>query len=103
LLPLVVEANIAALQAREPLNPVLAKYTEVARLLTGNLDAEAQDAVEWLGGLCADLCIPGLANYGFRFDEIPLIVEKAAQASSMKGNPLKLTPAEMVAILERAG
>jgi len=103
LLPLVVEANIAALQAREPLNPVLAKYTEVARLLTGNLDAEAQDAVEWLGGLCSDLCIPGLANYGFRFDEIPLIVEKAAQASSMKGNPLKLTPAEMVAILERAG
>lgn len=103
LLPLVVETNIVALQERDAQNPALAKYDEIARLLTGDQSAVAKDAVVWLQELRDELKIPGLANYGFRTDEIPLIVEKSAQASSMKGNPLKLTQPEMEAILERAG
>ncbi len=102
LLPLVVETNIAALQQREAQNPVLEKYDEIARLLTGDPSASAQDAVPWLTNLCNELKIPGLSSYGFQAGEIPLIVEKSAQASSMKGNPLKLTQAEMESILERA-
>ena len=103
LLPLVVETNIAALQERDPKNPVLAKYDELARLLTGKTSAGAQDAVIWLHRICDELKIPGLAIFGFQPDEIPVIVEKSEQASSMKGNPVVLTRSEMESILEKAG
>jgi alcohol dehydrogenase class IV len=33
---------------------------------------------------------------------IPAVVEKAAQASSMKANPIRLTHDELVGILEQA-
>jgi alcohol dehydrogenase class IV len=102
LLPLVVETNIAALRDRDNQNPALDKYAEIARLLTGNPSAAPEDAVTWLQNLCADLKIPGVASYGLQSNEIPLIVEKSAQASSMKGNPLKLTQLEMESILVRA-
>ncbi len=84
-------------------NPALEKYGEIARLLTGDPAAAPEDAVGWLHDLCTELKIPGLASYGFQSNEIPLIVEKSAQASSMKGNPLQLTQAEMVSILAKAG
>jgi alcohol dehydrogenase class IV len=103
LLPLVVETNIVALRGREPQNPALEKFGEIARLLTGNPSAVPEDAITWLQNLCSELKISGLAGYGFRSSEIPLIVEKSTQASSMKGNPLKLTSAEMGSILARAG
>ena len=102
LLPLVVEANIVALRDRDAQNPALDKYGEIARLLTGDPSVAPEEAVPWLQDLCAELQIPGLAGYGLRSSEIPMIVEKSAEASSMKGNPLKLTPAEMESILERA-
>jgi alcohol dehydrogenase class IV len=103
LLPLVVEANIIALHDRDAQNPALEKYSEIARLFTGNPQAAPEDAVPWLQKLCTDLQIPGLSSYGFQPGEIQLIVEKSAQASSMKGNPLKLTSAEMETILAKAG
>jgi alcohol dehydrogenase class IV len=103
LLPLVVETNIAALRNREAQNPALEKYGEIARLFTGKPSAEAEQAVTWLQDLCSELEIPGLATYGFLKDEIPLIVEKSAIASSMKGNPIVLTQDEMESILLRAG
>jgi alcohol dehydrogenase class IV len=102
LLPLVAETNIAALEERERQNPALEKYCEIAKLLTGNLGATARDAVVWIRNICDELNIPGLTVYGFRSDEISVIVERASQASSMKGNPLKLTQQEMISILERA-
>jgi alcohol dehydrogenase class IV len=103
LLPLVVETNITALRDRDAQNPALEKYGEIARLLTGDLSAVPEDAVLWLRDLCNELRIPGLQSYGFQPGEIPLIVEKSAQASSMKGNPLKLTWAELETILAKAG
>jgi alcohol dehydrogenase class IV len=103
LLPLVVETNILALRLRDAQNPAVEKYCEIARLLTGNPSAAPEDAVVWLQNLCSDLRIPGLSSFGFQSSEIPLIVEKSAQASSMKGNPLRLTTAEMESILEKAG
>jgi alcohol dehydrogenase class IV len=103
LLPLVVEANIGALRERDMQNPALEKYGEIARLLTGDPEAAPEDAVGWLQDLCNELKIPGLTSYGFQANEIPLIVEKSAQASSMKGNPLQLTQAEMESLLVKAG
>src|SRR5258705_8056948 len=48
LLPHVVEANLRALRSRAPESGALRRYDEVARLITSEADAAADDAVEWL-------------------------------------------------------
>lgn len=102
LLPLVMEANIQALEARMPGSPALERYAEAARLLTGDEMANAMDGVEWATRLVAELNIPRLGAYGLRADQLDEVVEKSQGASSMKGNPLVLTPEELHGILERA-
>ena len=85
-----------------PNSPALPRYAEVARLLTGESQAEANDGVEWVRLLCRDLQIPPLRSYGIRPDDIPAICEKAVAASSMKANPLPLMNAEMRGIVAAA-
>jgi alcohol dehydrogenase class IV len=48
------------------------------------------------------LNIPGLSRYGITRRHTSEIVEKAVKASSMKANPVTLTPEELAQILERA-
>jgi alcohol dehydrogenase class IV len=102
LLPQVMAVNVQALRARQLDNPALARYDEVARILTGHDDATATAGVEWVAALCRDLQIPGLAAYGLTEADFPNLIEKAQQASSMKGNPIELTVEELGEILERA-
>jgi alcohol dehydrogenase class IV len=102
LLPLVMEANLAVLEQRQPGSPVLARYQEVAVLLTGDAQAQPEDSVRWLQDLVEGFKIANLGVYGVSQEHIPELVEKSGQASSMKGNPIQLTRVEMVAILERA-
>jgi alcohol dehydrogenase class IV len=102
LLPPVCATNIRALLTRAPTHPALARYAELARILTGEAHGGIEDGVEWLQGLRADLAIPGLAHYGFRLADAPTLIAKAQAASSMKANPLQLTDAELYAILEEA-
>jgi alcohol dehydrogenase class IV len=102
LLPLVWWANTLALQQREPANPVLERYTEVARTLTGNAQATLQDGQNWLTDLCTVLQIPGFVEYGMSADDIDVLVQKAAVASSMQANPIKLTSDELGRILAEA-
>ncbi len=64
LLPFVVAANIRALQQKKPQGDGLARYTEVARLLTGSVKAEAADGVAWLHELIRQLKIPTLSQWG---------------------------------------
>ena len=59
-------ANIAALRARAPLHPSLERYAAVARLLTGRKEATAEDGVDWVRALCADLNVPHVAHLGNR-------------------------------------
>ncbi len=99
LLPPVMAANVGALQERAPSSPVLARYTEVARLLTGRTDADAADGVAWIAELVEVLQVPRLAAYGITAVDIPDIVLKSQQASSMKANPITLTAGELSAIL----
>jgi alcohol dehydrogenase class IV len=49
-----------------------------------------------------DLRIPGLSAYGISSRDTDELVAKAAQASSMKANPIQLTPAELASVLEAA-
>lgn len=102
LLPLVVQANVAALRARAPQNPLLQRFEQVARVLTGRANASIEDGVAFLDELGQELAVPPLANYGMTAADVPGIVAKAAVASSMKGNPIVLTPAELSDVLTRA-
>ncbi len=102
LLPYVAAANIRALRQRQPQNPALRRYDEIARLLTGRTDAHADDGVAWLHMLLADLNIPPLRHYGISPADIPAVVAASAHASSMKANPIALTNDELAAILEAA-
>lgn len=102
LLPVVIPANLQALRSRQPESPALARYEKVARILTGNPVATADDGTNWVGSLVTDLQIPGLKKYGLTRENTADLIPKAAQASSMKANPIVLTSAELAAILEAA-
>jgi alcohol dehydrogenase class IV len=102
LLPHVMEANIRALRQREPQSDSLRRYREVARLLTSSNDATEEDGITWVRNTVSELQIPRLSSYGISRTHSSMIVEKAAQASSMKANPIVLTGAELTEILERA-
>jgi alcohol dehydrogenase class IV len=102
LLPHVMAVNVEVLAARHPNHPARPRYDEVAQIITGSRNAVAADGVAWIHQLCRDLQVPGLAAYGLTQADFPTLVEKAAVASSMKGNPVNLTPAELTEILYRA-
>ena len=104
LLPHVLDVNLRALRARAPAHPALPRMRELAALLTGApaADVSPEDGVAFVAALARDLHVPGLASHGMRATDIPALVEKAKQASSMKGNPLPLTDAELTEIAERA-
>jgi alcohol dehydrogenase class IV len=102
LLPLVMSANVRALRERAPDSPLLARFDVVARALTGSSSARAEDGVAFVRELAAELGIPGLGSYGMTEKDVENVAQKAASASSMKGNPLVLNHAELSDILRDA-
>jgi alcohol dehydrogenase class IV len=102
LLPHVMEANVRLLHARDPDNPALPRYDEVARLVTGDPAATAAAGVAWVAELCQALDVPGLADFGLEPAHVDALIDKAGRSSSMKGNPIALTPDDMRAILRQA-
>jgi alcohol dehydrogenase class IV len=102
LLPHVIAINVRALRLRQPQNPALLRYEEVARLLTGRSSACPEDAAAWTLRLISDLQIPELRRYGISPERTPELIEKAAKASSMKANPIELTQEELGKILDRS-
>ena len=102
LLPLVMEANINALEARQPEHPALARYAEIAQILTLDKNATVLDGLEWVRNLVSTLNIPALSAYGMNKADIPAAVENTMKANSFKGNPIPLDQDELITILERA-
>ena len=102
ILPYGMEINLRALRARAPQNEALRRYQEVARLLTGRADATAEDGIAWTRAICQDLEIPPLKAYGIGEQDVAALIPEAAKASSMKGNPLALTPEELLEVLMRS-
>jgi len=102
LLPIVMDVNVRALQERDPGNPALGRYATVAQILTGGPSSSVGDGVGWLENLSRELRIPSLGAYGLRATDFADVVDKSAVASSMKGNPIRLTANELTEILERA-
>ncbi|HEU6448848.1 MAG TPA: iron-containing alcohol dehydrogenase [Verrucomicrobiae bacterium] len=102
LLPHIMDANLQALREREPKNPAVARYERIAKLLTGNSNAMARDGVKWVRELTEDMQIQPLRVYGVEEKHVPDLVTKAANASSMKANPVTLTANELSAVLRAA-
>jgi alcohol dehydrogenase class IV len=101
-LPHAMEINIEALRRRAPASAALRRYDEIARIVTRQPHAIADDAVLWTADLCERLEIPPLGAYGIKVGDLDDICAKAAQTSSMKGNPIALTAEEMHEIAIRA-
>jgi alcohol dehydrogenase class IV len=101
LLPYVMQENVQALQRREADSPALARYDEIARLLTGTAAARAVDGIAWVQGLCEAFNVPPLAEFGLKEQDFPTVVAKAQKSSSMKGNPVALTDHELMEILKK--
>jgi alcohol dehydrogenase class IV len=100
LLPQVLRVNYRALSARAPHSHVLDRFDELGALLTGHKWGGAARAIKWVENLCAALHIPGLRTWEVRSEDVPLLCTRAAQASSMKANPIPLTQEELEEILE---
>ena len=92
-LPHAMAINLRAIRERAP--AAVSRYETVARILTGNEAATAEDGVRWIADLCARMHIPPLRAYGVAEADLPALAEKAARASSMKGNPIVLTAREL--------
>lgn len=97
-LPAVMDMNISAIIAR---CMDISKYDEVAQILTGKGSAKAKDGIFWVEKLLGELEIPSLSGFGLTEKYFPELVEKAKNASSMKGNPAKLTDDQLTWILEQ--
>ena len=110
LLSPVIEANIKALNERQPENPALRRYEYAAQFLlfddgsvsTRPRAASAQDAMDWISETSRVFGIPGLGDYGVQRDDFDEIVEKSSTSSSMKGNPIVLSADELKTILQAA-
>jgi alcohol dehydrogenase class IV len=99
LLAPVIEANVRVAPAGAA---VLDRYTEAARLLTGQPDASIDDGLAWIRETLTLLSVPGLAAFGVSSAMADDIAAKALVSSSMKGNPVPLSHADLVAIVLQA-
>jgi alcohol dehydrogenase len=102
LLAAATDVNIAALSDREPANPALEKYAELADYLCDEVPGDDEDAlamlVETLNDLTENLDIPLLGEYGITEDDVDRIVANS-RGSSMKTNPIVLTDEEIADVV----
>ncbi len=101
LLPAVMEVNIRTIREQEQFS-YLEKYGEVARMLTGNPEANAQDGILWAKEMVEYLGIPKLSTFGVSPTDFSTLSEKARKASSMIGNPVLLCEESLMEILEKS-
>ena len=101
LLPHVMQANVQALQKRAAESAALARYDEVARVLTGAATAHAVDGLRWVQEVCRRFKLPSLSEFGLKEKDFHTIIAKCRKSSSMKGNPVVLTDDELMEILRK--
>ena len=77
---------------------LLARFAELAQMLTGSPGGPS-DVVDWALRTSEELGIGKLSGHGFSEDQIQELVPKAQVASSMKGNPVDLSPETLEIIL----
>jgi len=102
MLPPVMEVNVKTLREHAPESPSLEAYAETAVILTGDVNATPEDGIKWIRELCTEMRIPTLKDMGVDTTHFNDLADKAAAASSMKGNPVLLTKSELLEILNLA-
>lgn len=90
LLPHVMAVNERAVRQAGRAPTSAARFDEV-RAIVGDV-----------GELCRAMGVKSLRNFGVTREAFGTLIEKAANASSMKSNPVALTAEEMREVLERA-
>jgi alcohol dehydrogenase class IV len=102
LLPHVMETNINALRSRDASNPIIGRFKEIAKSITGLINTNEEDGLNYIKQLCIDLKIPGLSQLGILREDFQSIAEKSIASSSMQGNPIQLSQKEIIDILENS-
>ena len=105
LLPHVMAANVGALRADSPDQPVLRRYASIGRVLAQDADlddADAADAgIRFVRDLARDLAIPPLGHFGVSAEHVGEMAALARKSSSMRYNPVAL-PEEVLCEVLRA-
>jgi len=99
LLAPVVEANVRGLRSAPDGQPALARYAEMAAILTGKPAAAVEDGIAWIRDTVGLLEIPRLAAFGLSTQDVDDVAAKAAVSSSMQGNPVVLSTDDLRTIL----
>jgi alcohol dehydrogenase class IV len=102
LLAPVIEANVRAAHSSPSGGGLLERYTEAVRLLTGHPAASIEEGLAWIRETLTLLRVPGLATFGLGPQQADDIAAKALVSSSMKGNPVPLSHADLKAVLLQA-
>jgi alcohol dehydrogenase class IV len=100
LLPAVMRINVENLKKINEDSPSLKRFREIAVWVTGDINADIDEGVQFIENLCKDLKIPRLHEMGISENDFSTIVEKSKNSSSMKGNPIQLPDEELTRILE---
>ncbi len=97
LLPHVLETNAARAEG-----PLAGRIAQVRDWIAAALGSPPAAAFETLAAWSADQGLPRLGAMGVAANDLPAIAEAAQASSSMKGNPVALSPAEIEALLRAA-
>lgn len=97
------QVNIAAMREREPYNPALAKYAELATVICAQDFHDPamawQSLVDTLAAWTEHMQLPRLGSYGMDASGIAQVV-RHSRGSSMQTNPIVLTDEELTGILQ---
>jgi alcohol dehydrogenase class IV len=102
LLPYATAVNLRALRERAPESAALGRYAEVAELLTGQHGATGKHLVPWMTRWVEALEVQPLSRHGMGSRDADDLAHQAGNSTSMKGNPIPLSHAERVEILQLA-
>ena len=80
----------------------LHKFTDANFSIQQSADNENARRARITSGLVAELPVSRLGAYGLREEQVAELVGKAQNASSMKANPIVLTPKELAQTLRLA-
>lgn len=100
LAPYVMNENINAAQ-RAGRNDLLQRYTRLAQVLTGRVNAHREDSVLWVRMMLEKLDIPALDEFGVCSTSFEQVAEDTLKSVAIKGNPLPLTEERLIYILEQ--
>ena len=102
LLPSALKINERVLREKYPDHACHLHLKELTGMIIGTQEAEFDQALDWVHQTVDLLKIPGLSFYGLSQEQLPTLVEKSMKASSMKGNPIQLTPEEVTELIQLA-